>query len=215
MFKKPIVWLLASLAVVAAFVFFVAPKIGEYSANKTFETNLTELQVKSQALADKLKEPAGQALSAAAKEKLSSLQTLQREYVAAYPDETKTSVVLDKFLVTLGETRSVLKTQDEDLLAKVQDFNVALSVVVFRNPQLFAARQEEVANVVEKALEAYQPIASAQGVLDTVDGSANSLLMREGKGPNPTPEDIAAAQKSVVKIILDRASTARKRAPQN
>lgn len=215
LFKNPIVWLLASLAVVAAYVLVVAPKIGEYSANQTFETNLTELQVKTKALADKLKEPAGQALAQASKEKVTSFQALIREYTAASPDETKTAVVLDKVIALVAETRTVLATQDESMQVTVQEFNVALSVVIMRNPQLFAKRQQEVSNVVEETMKLYAPIANAQRVLDTIDSSVNSLLLRSGKGQNPTPEDVAAAQKEVVKMILDRTAAARRRAPQN
>jgi len=215
MFKKPIVWLLASLAVVAAYVLVVAPKIGEYSANQTFETNLTELQVKTKALADKLKEPAGQALAQASKEKVTSFQAQVREYIAASPDETKTAVVLDKVIALVGEMRTVLATQDESMLTTVQEFNVALSVVIMRNPQLFAKRQQEVSDVVEETMTLYTPIANAQRVLDTIDSSVNSLLLRSGKGQNPTPEDVAAAQKEVLKNILDRTAAAHRRAGQN
>ncbi len=215
LFKNPIVWLLASLAVVAAYVLVVAPKIGEYSANQTFETNLTELQVKTKALQDKLKEPAGQALAQASKEKVTSFQALVREYIAASPDETKTAEVLDKVIALVADMRTVLATQDESMLATVQEFNVALSVVIMRNPQLFAKRQQDVSNVVEETMKLYSPIANAQRVLDTIDSSVNSRLLRSGKGQNPTPEDVAAAQKEVVKTILDRTAAARRRAPQN
>lgn len=215
LFKNPIVWLLASLAVVAAYVLVVAPKIGEYSANQTFETNLTELQVKTKALQDKLKEPAGQALAQASKEKVTSFQALVREYIAASPDETKTAEVLDKVIALVADMRTVLATQDESMLATVQEFNVALSVVIMRNPQLFAKRQQDVSNVVEETMKLYSPIANAQRVLDTIDSSVNSSLLRSGKGQNPTPEDVAAAQKEVVKTILDRTAAARRRAPQN
>ena len=215
MLKKPIVWLLCALAVVAAYVLVVAPKIGEYSANKTFDTNLTELQVKTKALSDKLKEPAGQALVQASKEKMTDLQTLQREYVAAYPDEAKTAAVLDKVMSLIAASRAVLDAQDEDMRAKAQEFNVAVSVMVMRNPQLFAKRQQEVSKVVDETMKAYLPIASLQRVLDNVDSSANSLLMRSGKGPIPTPEDLAEARRTVVKTILDRVASARNRAGQN
>lgn len=215
MFKKPIVWLLGALALVAAYVMFVAPKIAEYSANQTFQTNLTELQTRSKALSDKLAEPAGQALVAASKDKIIEIQALQREYIAAYPDEVKTSTLIDKVMTAIVEARLVLDKQDDDMRTKVQDFNVAMSVMVMRNPQLFAKRQDEVAAVVEGTLKAYLPIANLQRLLDTVDSSANSLLLRSGKGANPTPEDLVEARRTVVKTILDRVAVARNRAPQN
>lgn len=215
MFKKPIVWLLCALAVVAAYVLVVAPKIGEYSANQTFETSLSELSVKTAALSEKLKEPATQTLLSTAKQKITDFQTLQRDYLAAYPDEAKTAVIVDKVIALVADTRSMLALQDADLQAKVQDFNVALSVVVMRNPQLFVKRQEEVANVVEETMKAYMPLASAQRIVDAIDGSTNSLLLRSGKGSNPTAEELAEAQKTVVKTILDRAAQQRNRAPQN
>lgn len=215
MFKKSFLWLIGALALVAAYVLVVAPKIAEYSANQTFQTNLTELSAKSKALSDKLAEPAGQALIAASKDKVTLIQNLQREYVTAYPDETKTAVVLDKLLVALADTRTVLAAQDDDMKTKVQDFNVALQVVVMRNPQLFAVRQDEVANVIEPTMKAYQPVALAQRFLDIIDSATNSMLQRSGKGQNPTPEDVATTQRAVMKMLLDRASVARNRAPQN
>lgn len=213
MFKKPIVWLLCALAVVAAYVLVVAPKIGEYSANQTFETNLSELSVKTTALSEKLKEPATQTLLSTAKLKITDFQALQRDYVAAYPDEAKTAVIVDKVIALVADTRSMLALQDAELQAKVQDFNVALSVVIMRNPQLFVKRQEEVANVVEETMKAYMPLASAQRIVDAIDGSTNSLLLRSGKGSNPTAEELAEAQKTVVKTILDGAAQRRNRAP--
>ncbi len=214
--KKPIVWLLGALALVAVYIYGVAPMIAEHSANQTFETNLTELSVKAKALSDKLKEPAGQTLTADAKDKLTRFLALQKEYLTDFPDTTKTGPKLDEIMAVLTEMRSTIAGQDESLKTKVQDFQTALSVVVMRNPQLFAARQQEVRVVIEEVMNLYVPVANCERLVDNVNVAVNRHLMRtgQGTGANLSADELAAIRKDVVKGLLDRAAAQRK-APQN
>ncbi len=216
MLKKPWVWLVGGLAVVAAFIFFAAPLIGQYGANKTFNENLAVLTVKSKALVDKLNEPTGKTLIADAKTRLERFSTLQKEYFSAHPDAAKTGPKLDEIMVVLNDMRAASAGTSEDLKTAVQEFEVAMSVVVYRNPQLFAARQSEVKAVVKDAITLYTPVALSDDVVNQVDVVISFQLRKagHGTGANMTPDELAAFKKEVVKTLLDRAATRLKSAPQ-
>lgn len=218
MLKKPWVWLLGALAVVAIYVVGVAPYIAQHSANKTFETNLAVLSVKAKELSSKLNEPAVKATIADATAKISRFSDLEKEYVSAYPDETKTGPKLDEIVTALKEMRALQATlaADEDYVLKLQEYRVALMTVVMRNPQLFAKRRQEVAPVIKEVAELYKPLAMLDRLKSVVDNSVTRYLLSTGKGTGPdlTADERAAVEKLVVKTLLDAAADEAKKAPQ-